>query len=532
MKLLNLHLIKNMMHSKYATIILTISGLAQVNAQSQRLDSLRLELSQASGTRLCGIYYQIGYELVDSQFKEALESANRASDCALEQRDTLNFVRAIRLKALAFRRLGEVDSSNTLLAKTIPIVRSKRYFLELHDMLHGLGLGLLYKAKFDEALEYSFQALEVRRLYGTQFEIASTLSNIGLIYYKLADYPRAIEYFALSLKRIESEPRDGSLRTMLLVNIALSYAYLNNAAEAEKYVAASLKSCSTNCAADALQNIFFCKGVIALTRNDTVAAKGEFLRSYNLAMKHGEKRLQLDNIIYLSRICITASNVPEAERYLSLAEKLIGQGVPYTMELMKVYEQFATFYEQKGDYRRVSLFLKRHINLKDSIYDDEVTTRLMRIEAGHIAKEKNAEIAMQSRVLQLNAQIMNRQRLVIVLSISTAFFLACFFVMVFRQARERKLRNVDLEQRVIMRTRELESLVSQWQQRLNEKRGWIDKIISCVRNRTNTISGLSGLASRDPESTARCLTLITHEAVTLLESVQQYALRANLSEGR
>lgn len=509
-------------------IILTILCLtAGYRAAGQNIDSLKLSLQNAKGKSVCFINYRLGYELVDVEFAEALSYAEASIRCAKQYNDTLQLVRSTQLKATAFRRLGEFDSSNVAIMSILPIARKNEFYVELQDLLHGLALGLLYKARFDESLKYNFEALEIRKVHGTPQQIGLSLSNIGYVYYKLADYPRALEYFNMSIPKLAVEPAEERSIQKVLVNIALSHAYSNDAQNAHKFIRAALDRCRNDCSAEDLQNIAFCRGIVSLSIRDTAAAKNYFFESYSRAIADSHERLQLDNIIYLSRIFLGTGEVREAEHYLGLAEQLILKGVPYNMELMNVYQQFADLYERQRNYKRVAEFQRRHMALKDSIYDDEVTTSLMRIEVAHVEREKNAKIETQSKLLELNERIMSRQRMITILASVTVLLLIGFVVMLVRIIRDKKIRNEDLEARVRSRTVELERMVEQSRKWLDERRLWMQKILYSVNHTAKTIEGLSSLATIDPESNVKCVELIDREMQRLLVDVNGYASRSN-----
>lgn len=498
-----------------------------VFVSGQKVDSLKRLAAKASGSALCSTFYQIGYELVDVNFNEALDYAEKSISCAKQSGDTLQLVRGVQLKAIAFRRLGEIDSSNRIITAILPTVRKKMYSAELHDLLHGLALGFLFTAQFDESLKYNFECLEIRKKYGSAFQIGSTLFNIGFVYYKLADYPKALEYYSQSLKELTSDPHDGKLIERLLVNIALSYAYSGDTEKANSYVEDVLRRCGNNCSSAELQNISFCRGIVSLNRGDSAGAKVHFLESYIIAKADKNERLELDNIVYLSRIYLGSEDMVQAEHYLRIAEELIQQGVSYNMELMKVYHEFAALHERKGDLKSVVHFLRRYMALKDSIYDDEVTTRLMRIEAAHIEQEKNAKIETQNRMLVLNAEVISRQRIATIFAFTTIVLLIGVVILSVRSIREKRRRNVDLEGRVKNRTVELEAIAHQSHKSLAENKVWMEKIVSSVRHTTNTVNGLSSLVTKDPESSEKCIRLIEYEMSQLLTHVSGYAFKSD-----
>lgn len=493
---------------------------------AQKIDSLKTRLSFAKGSDLCLIYHQIAYELVDVDPRNALKYSEQSIQCSLNLGDTLQLIRSTQLKAVAFRRLGKLDSSNKIIQSVLPIAKTKSYHNEVMQLLHGLGVGHLYMSEFDKALKYNLESLSVRKQHGTIEEIAATSYNLGLIYYKLGDNDRALEYYLEALNGFTVTHIAPTRVYNLYVNIALCYAYAEKNDMALSYLNKALQGCDSNCSEIVVQNASFCQGVVALNKRDTANARKYFITSYEKSLKIGDERLQLDNIVYISRLYLATGNLHEAERYLLLAESLFQRGVPYSMEQMKIYVEFAELFERKGDFKKVSEFQRRHMALKDSIYDDDVTTTLMRIEAERVAKEKDAEIQVQNEFLFLNAKIIQRQRIATFLGFSTALLFIGMVIVQVGRLREKRRKNVDLEQRVRSRTVELESIVNQSHKSVAEKKIWMDKILQSVRHTTNTISGLSSLAGMDAESREKCIKLIDQEMAQLLVQVSNYAIKS------
>jgi tetratricopeptide (TPR) repeat protein len=509
----------------FLTVILTIPSL---HAIGQKLDSLKAVLKDARGAARCAPLCEIAYELLDVDDSAALQYARQSLECTRLYRDTLHMIKAGRMKAVAFSRLGERDSAEATSELILSIARKKQCYNEMHFLIQNLALSLTHKGEYDDALKYNFEALEIRRRIGAgPLYIASTLNNIGFVYYKLKDYDKAADYYSAALKECVNVPGNNRQIETTVVNLSLCYAYTDEFEKADSLIVVAQGRCKNKCLQMNVVDMAFCRGVIALGRRDTAAAKIRFLESYELARKSSEERLQLDNIIYLSRLYLATDEISTAERYLELAEALIRNGVSYNLELMKVYREFAQFYERKGDYKRTIEFQRRHLALRDSTQNEEMTIALMRVEANHVEREKNARIKVQNETLSLNAEVISRQRIAAIFAFSTIVLLAGFVVLLVLNVREKRSRNADLEKRVKSRTAELESIVRQSQLSLTERKMWIEKILSSVRERTNTVHGLSKLVKKDPESSENCAKLIEQEMTRLWTEVNGYGLRSD-----
>ena len=71
-----------------------------------------------------------------------------------------------------------------------------------------------------------------------------TLNNIGLVYYKLEDYDKALNYYEQSLSmRNERNSEDA----ITLINMSLCHAYKSNFPLAKDFVRQALDHCNNEC---------------------------------------------------------------------------------------------------------------------------------------------------------------------------------------------------------------------------------------------------------------------------------------------
>jgi tetratricopeptide (TPR) repeat protein len=366
--------VKKTIHKKIKFNLLAVIFFLIFGAvEGQKIDSLKALLHTASDLKRCDILYQLAYEYVEVDYIMGLQYAKEAFNAAKGRGDSLTIVRAGRIESLAYRRLEEMDSAITLSIQIIPIARRNNYMVEVRQLVHGLALAYTFKARYDIALRYHFQNLELIKKHGTDADMSSAIHNIGLLYYKMKDYNKALTYYktALELKK-EINGSEG-----LLINISLCYAYKNDFLKAGDFVSKALAACGQNCSEYIISNAYFNFGVIAFGLEHLAEAETQFLASYDIAKKIKDERFQLDNIVYLSQICIQRNEITLAENYLRKADDLMASGTPYNLELSKIYHRLFTLYNIKKDFKRSARYQLKYIQLKDSIYNEEHTRNLM-----------------------------------------------------------------------------------------------------------------------------------------------------------
>ncbi len=192
--------------------------------------------------------------------------------------------------------------------------------------------------------------------------------------------------------------------------MSLCYGYKNNFTEAKNFVKQGFSVCVKNCSDRFLLHAQFSLGIISFEQRNFHEAETQFLKSYALAKKLNNERFQLDNIVYLLRIYISRNQMKEAENYLAEAESLITLGTPYSPEMIDIYSQLFSLYSRSGNLEKVAFYQNKYIALRDSIYNDALTTNLMKLEAEHLEKENKARIDSQNKILELNEEVIFRQK--------------------------------------------------------------------------------------------------------------------------
>lgn len=124
---------------------------------------------------------------------EALKYALDARQLAFQIGDSAEIVRTSRMSAWLLNRISQEKRAEEILLSTIPIARRNGLRSDQARMLNILGIIYTFQAKYDKALKTHFQGLEVREKEKHRAGIVVSLFNIGLVYYKMKHYDKALE---------------------------------------------------------------------------------------------------------------------------------------------------------------------------------------------------------------------------------------------------------------------------------------------------------------------------------------------------
>jgi hypothetical protein len=226
-------------------------------------------------------------------------------------------------------------------------------------------------------------------------------------------------------------------------------------------------------------------------------AEKYFISSFLLAKKHNDLRQALDNIAQLSAIYILQNKKQLAEKYLTEAEDLIINDDRYRLELASIYRQFSDLYGKTNDLKRKVHFQEKYIALRDSIFNYQVTTNLMKAESEFVERESKARIDTQNKILKLNNEIIFRQQIANISFGLVALLGIIVAVMFARRNKAKQLANRLLDQKVVERTRELRSNQELIQRMLEEKSILLHKTTSELHSLIATTKGLCFLGSQE-----------------------------------
>ena len=255
--------------------------------------------------------------------------------------------------------------------------------------------------------------------------------------------------------------------------------------------------CSKNCNEEMLVISNHIYGIIFFGQQKFSKAQKHFLESYGLSKKIGIEQFHLDNIVYLLRIYIHHNQLQLASKYLEEAELLIASGLPYNNEIIKIYAQLFSLYIKSADFEKVAFYQNKYITLKDSIYNKELTTNLMKVEAEHLEKENKAKIEFQNRILALNEQVISGQKIANASVGTVAFLLIILAILLAKNNRQKKLANHLLDEKVKERTHTLVMNRDALQRVCEERDAVISRASNDIKSSIATIKGLCFLGLKD-----------------------------------
>ncbi len=385
-------------------------------------------------------------------FKSSLDESEKYATLALkyfeEAGDSRGMINSLNVLSYLARQQRDLDKARVHIEKAIATAREVKDTLPLANALNDLGN--LYKemALNSQAIDKYFEALRLWELKNDLAGISIAYGSIGLAYFYQKDFDKALEYtkkhFTLSEKR-------GDLWEMskMCNNIAQIFTSINLHDSAMVYHRMSLRLNREMSIPSGEANACYVIASTFLNLRQTDSAFWYIRKAFEISSSH-ELIIPPEYYVTIGKIQLMKGNYRLAAdnclKAYSLAKE---KEVPLIVSSASLL--LSEIYARSDRENLAYKYLKEHMQLKDSISNDEFLTQITRMEIQYDfdKKQKAAEYAqMQERMVsdnKIKQQSLYLKGLLILLAI-----VALFSLLIIRHNQLRaRYAHIDLEQRLL-----------------------------------------------------------------------------------
>lgn len=442
-----------------------------------------------------------------NDFDQGLIWCLKARSVTVSLGDSARFIRVERIRGQLLNRLERFRETVEILEKALPVARRHNFQNDYAAILNSLALAYVYQARYSDALSLHFENLAIREGDGDQLGIAIALNNIGVVYYKLKNFEKAIQYYEKALPISASLNRDVET---IYANLGLCYNQVGDFNGALQYFERALSVCKSDCEPQVLIDVNFGIGLAQYGLKQNAAARERFATSLSLAEHEGNARLRAENLLYLGRISLGDRQFDQAATELNLVRTLAKQE-KYNDVLIEAYKELARLSQLLHSYEQASNYQDLYIHLKDSIYSERLIDNLAKIQTEYAQRENIKTIADNQAVI--------RQQRYLNIAIAIIAILAGLLILVLQrsnrvskqvnnqlsEAKETiqqqnkllEIKNRDLDREVERKTIDLERVNISLKQVNDELDNFIYKTSHDIRGPLASLKGMCNVALMD-----------------------------------
>lgn len=440
---------------KYTIILILISCFSFAQDLQQHIATLKKELkSKPNLERTTQIYSDLTWDYIDVSLDSALVYGEKALLFAQKTKKQELISQCYSNLGGVYLRKENFKKSEENYQKAIQIRTANKDFEGVAKAKINIGNVLASKQDYVPATKYFIEAIQY--FDGKNDTIVSlTKGNLGLIFFEMKNYPKAIKYLEESTDFLKkNDMKQGLCHTYLsLGDVYLDKKDTLKALNSYKTSLENCKSCKDNLGISTLNQRI---GAVHSAKGNSQSAKKFFQISETL-LKELNSEIEQTNVL-LSKIdeLIKQKNFQEAYKLLLQVKKIHKEhdSDRYLLETYKKLTLVCLYQEMKDS---SAFYFNEYTNLKDEKLKTSVLEQTAELEAKYQTAEK------EKQLLQKEAEAKKKTTTIIILSL-LALFIAIVGFLIYRQQR---LKNVQQKQEF-----ELQSAIAQIenQNKLHEQR--------------------------------------------------------------
>lgn len=283
----------------------------------------------------------------------------------------------------------------------------------LADTLNAYGLVYWRLSDYPMAMEYILKSCKIREsLKGTTREadinIAFSYNNIGLIYFDMENYEKAMEYFLKGKKIHESLDNTGGI-AIAVNNIAAIYRDQGKYTKALEYYNKSLQinkqGGGRHGTAITLSNI----GKVYEKMEKYQNALDYFTKSLKISKEINQRNIISNTSIHIGRIRRKSGQYHAALQWVNQGLDIASK-INVKEDIRDANQELAEIYKALKDYPEVLHYLKQYKKINDMIFNEITSRKIAEMQTRYDMEKNKKEITLLKKNKAIRELALTRQR--------------------------------------------------------------------------------------------------------------------------
>lgn len=304
------------------------------------------------------------------------------------------------------------DSSIQLYQDALKIREQLNDDLGIARLYNKIGIVYQKQGDFSKALYNQQNALKLFEKVNNNIGISYSLNNIGILQQNMGRYDEAIQYHIQSIA-IKQKLNDRAGLAQSYINIANIWKIKEEYQHAEEYYLKAVELSRQLGSKEYLSNALNNLGDLYSRKKEYSKAANTISESYELRVSMNDTKGTVSCLNNLAGVLIEQKKFDSAALILNKAEKLSKAGVNTKPELIVVYLTQSKLYEKKGDATNSLDYYKKYAAFKDSLFNDNLSSKFTELEAKYNSLEKEKLIQQQKSELTKKLYEISQQNLLL-----------------------------------------------------------------------------------------------------------------------
>ena len=373
--------------------------------------AVEIFLKQNNPVRVSKMYSNMGNSYSDmGNIARSVEYHKKAIELSVKAKDKKGMSAAYINIGSVYANSGDYQAAAEALLNALKLKEELGDKKGIANACNNLSVIFKEQKNYPQSLKYGNRALEIWKEMGDELNCGFVYNNFGLVYGRLKDYKQAKENYKKGLEIFE---RENFKRGIAAINDNLGIV-LKNEGSYEEAIA-----CFKKLVAYATEN------------NDVRAMISAHINLGDTYLLQHKMDLSYENFSKASELALKAN---------------------YRNEIVQIYLGFSDYYKEKKDYIKALEYRTKYEELNDSLLNEGITTQIADVEKKYDTEKKELQIKdleqgklISQLELEKREQDINRQRIVILVSILIILLAITLVFFIFRSYKEKERSNNKLQ---------------------------------------------------------------------------------------
>lgn len=403
-------------------------------------DSMKMPSDNGQVYNNLGINY-----LVISKLDTAMLYFNKALAAAAQYSDSLQMGMACNGKGIIYEKRGDFDSSLIVFHKALKIFQLTHNDERTGRTLENIGTIHIHRGELKSSLSYLLEAKSSFEKAGATKNLPSVYIKIGRIYAETDDYVNAEKWYEKG-KQLSME--NGNYHEAGIALNAVGIMFKNQGKNED----ALKRYLEVVAIADKIKNKLLLHAVYGNIGN-VYQSLGNYTKAIDFHQKALSLAMSLNNPVETAIQFVNLGNDYNSLNDYRNAIIYFEKALPVFTDtktqsyLLSTYEAMITSNNGLKNYARSVTYYEKYVQLKDSLYKNELNTALDSLKVKFNTEQTQLENTMLAQKNEIQHKTISLQRNMIISAIVIAVLLIGFILMIYRNRQKIRRTNILLEEK-------------------------------------------------------------------------------------
>ncbi len=353
------------------------------------------------------------------------------------------FARAHHNIATVFLQKNQNDSAVYHFKRAIDIYQSIGMYEKSAGSYNGIGNAYLYQGIFEKSLENYLKSIRLlENNESNKQKIGLITINIGIVYFNLNNFNKAIEYYQKGLD-IANELRDSLTIARCYNNLGNIYKTQTNFAKAEGYFITAAKIFKSNGELYNLANCYCGLGSIQMNKKRYDEAMNYYQKAFDIY-----KDLKSDD--GMAAVYFDFGGLLKIQGRYDEAIKNIENSIRLSRKIsslnrtMEGYDLLHATYAKLNDDKKAYQALKMYVQVRDSMLNKENTENVARLQTIYETEKKEQELIAKDAEIKKNIAELSKKTVQRNAFLFGGIITLLLMIVTFRGYRQKKKANASI----------------------------------------------------------------------------------------